>query len=277
MWAHLASTIGDLFEREAKRDAKRDANQAANRHVAEERSNQERHAKMGIQWKMQDARAAGISPLYALGASGSSYSPVSQPQHESGDDGGTVVGDLSRLGQSIAGAAGNTQTASEKQYTQLQVANAKLDLEGKAIDNQIRASQLRQMQTGPAFPGDQHLVPGQGNSGIIKTNPMERSTTMKGRPDAEPGALPSVGWAVNSDGSLTPVPSKDVKERIEDQFIPEMAWAIRNQLMPNITGGSPPPGYEWDYAKQAYGKGRPGYKKWVDGIPAKHRKYINEY
>lgn len=37
---------------------------------------QREFAQMGIRWKVADAKAAGIHPLYALGGTGASYSPV---------------------------------------------------------------------------------------------------------------------------------------------------------------------------------------------------------
>lgn len=37
--------------------------------------NQERFAKHGIQWRVNDAKAAGLHPLFGIGGSGSSFSP----------------------------------------------------------------------------------------------------------------------------------------------------------------------------------------------------------
>lgn len=254
MFESLAATIGDLIHRDADRNQKNKANQAAHRHAATERETQREFAQHGLRWKVEDARRAGISPLFALGASGSSYSPVSQPFTESsGYD--SPIKDIAQLGQSVARAAGATQTAEERQMVQLQLANARADLDGRTIDNQIKASELARLQKGPAFPSNNNFIDGQGNSGV-KTNPMERSASLKGRPDAEAGAHNTVGWARNSDGSISPVPSKDVKERIEDNIFHEAAHFLRNNVMPNFTGGNPPPGYHWDYRSQAYRKGR---------------------
>ena len=45
------------------------------------RADQYRFAREGIRWRVEDAKAAGIHPVYALGASGPSYSPVSANFH----------------------------------------------------------------------------------------------------------------------------------------------------------------------------------------------------
>lgn len=215
---------------------------------------QDEYNRNGVQMKVDAARRAGIHPLYALGANTPQYSPAS---------GGSApvdnyLGDgLANAGQDISRAISASKTQEQKEIAALSLAGARLEVEGKALDNQYRAKQLQNLQaTQPAFPGDQNqkLIPGQGNSPAITNKPMERSRTMPGRPDAEPGAVPSVGWSLNADGSLSPVPSKDVKERIEDNFIQETSWAIRNNLLPNFTGGNPPPGYEWSYDHQAYRK-----------------------
>ena len=80
---------------------------------------------------------------------------------------------------------------------------------------------------------------------------MERVQSHPRAKYSEPGAIADVGWARTPTGWV-PIPSKDVKERIEDQMIPELGWAIRNNLMPTIGQGNPPPfkpkrGYFWKF------------------------------
>ncbi len=56
---------------------------------------QKEFAQNGIQWRVADAKAAGLHPLYAIGASGASYTPVSQDSSAMGNavaDAGAYLG-----------------------------------------------------------------------------------------------------------------------------------------------------------------------------------------
>lgn len=239
--------IGDIIGGKMNADALREANE-------KNRQMQEDFARNGLRWRVEDAKAAGIHPLAALGFSQGAPSFA----YQAGEPGNVASSIGERMGQNISRAMMATQTAEEKQLQQIQLASAKLDLEGKALDNQYRASQIKNMQ-GPAFPGSANFIPGQGNSGI-KEKPAERTGLETARPAMQKGWVPDVGYA-RTDTGLTPVPSVDVKERIEDQIIPETAWALRNYLVPNLGLGEPPPKHmlpngasrwEWSYTKQEW-------------------------
>lgn len=218
---------------------------------------QEEFAKHGLRWKVADAKAAGVHPLYALGAQGPSYTPVTVD---------SPPPDIASIaGQGISRAIMATATQQEREVQQLQVANMRTELQGKELDNQIRAQQLQKMiqgsQLGPAFPGSDHFIPGQGNSPVISEKPLERTATIPGQGHSEPGAVPDVGWAYTADGGVVPLPSRDVKDRIEDNLIQETLHAVRNNLMPNFGKGTPPPKsalpdgaryWEWSYKSQAW-------------------------
>lgn len=77
--------------------------QRANR---ENRLMQERFASEGIRMRVADAKAAGLHPLFALGANTATYSPSAQP-----------IFDGASLGQNIARAA--SQFSSEERATRL--------------------------------------------------------------------------------------------------------------------------------------------------------------
>lgn len=61
-----ASLIGGIMGKDSAED-----------NAARQAALQKQFAKEGIQWKVEDAKKAGVHPLYALGASTHSYSPVS--------------------------------------------------------------------------------------------------------------------------------------------------------------------------------------------------------
>ncbi|QXP08044.1 MAG: DNA pilot protein [Arizlama microvirus] len=206
-------------------------------------------AKNGIRWKVEDAKAAGIHPLYALGANTASFSPVSVgsfPESPLGDS-------ISRMGQSVGRSVDATMTKVEREkkavMDSLTLERAKLenDLLKSQIVNVNRASNPALPTSDPSLTSD--FISGQGNSsptgGLVIDKPLVRTSSQPGRPYQEVGAIPEFGYARTATG-LAPIPSKDVKERIEDQLIPELMWSLRNNVLPNVWMGPPSPS-ERDY------------------------------
>lgn len=68
-------------------------------------------ARMGIRWRVEDAKAAGLHPLYALGAQIPSYSPVHNE----------APAQISEMGQNIGRAVQATQTAQERVRSALEL------------------------------------------------------------------------------------------------------------------------------------------------------------
>lgn len=239
--AAIGHGIGSGFQAQQERKRQEEANRA---NIAL----QKEFAQNGIQWRVKDALAAGIHPLAALGAQTHSFqaSVMSEP-----------TANMSGMGQDLSRALASTRTQDEKDLQTLQVQSAKLDVEGKALDNQMKQSQLNKLnQTGPAFPGGGNFIDGQGDSGASKSRvvskPMERTVSLKGAPYSEPGAVTDVGW-VKTPSGIVPVPSKDAKERIEDSMPHEWSHFYRNNITPIWGGGPKPP-------KEALPKGATGWK-----------------
>lgn len=219
---------------------------------------QKEFAQQGVRWKVADAEAAGIHPLYALGAQTHSFTPL----QVGGDV--SIGSGLAAAGQDISRAIHATQTQDEREDK-----FAALKLENASLQNDLlraQISKLNQGQSGPSFPGSGAglMLDGQGNSrptsGLVVDKPLERTVSQPGRPYQEAGAVSDYGYVKTPHGYAI-VPSKDVKERIEDQMIPETSWAVRNQLLPNFSPGShmpiakPPSGFNawrWDYMLQQY-------------------------
>lgn len=94
---------------------------------------QKEFAQNGIRWKVADAKAAGIHPLYGLGASTSSYSPVS------GYGGDFGVGEAaSQFGQGIGRAVEAGMTKEERQRE-----NAKREM-NEVFELALRRQELEQ-------------------------------------------------------------------------------------------------------------------------------------
>lgn len=121
-------------------------------------------AKKGIQWRVEDAKKAGIHPLAALGANTMSYSPVS-------------VGDLSssfaNMGQDIerSVAAGGTTGQRARQMEALTLEHA--SLENDLLRAQI--GQINRPHVGPAMPA----VAGTGTDEGVNVVPPQRTPLVK--------------------------------------------------------------------------------------------------
>lgn len=248
----LLDTGTNIWMSENMKDFQEDA---LNANIAMQRD----FAKQGIRWRVEDAQAAGIHPLYALGAQVNAASPVPV-----GDIGVGNASNFAGMGQDISRAIDSTRTANERSIARYNAAQA----EGQELDNQMKRVQLSKLsanQVGPALPG---YGPSDGlGLGVptpVEVKPLELNASDPGNPAKEAGYVTDYGFARTPTGMVV-VPSKDVKDRIEDQFVPETMWAIRNNLLPNLGHGRKPDpevfdsfdgrpvvDWKWSYSKQEW-------------------------
>lgn len=140
----ISSIIGGAMQSSATREAN-DKNYKA----------QKEFAQQGLRWKVEDAKKAGIHPVYAVGAPTQSFSPSFV--------GDTAMGQsMASAGQDIGRAVATTATGPERQY-QAQMAALALDRAG--LENELLRTQIRRqvVETGPSFPvagGDAQIPPG---------------------------------------------------------------------------------------------------------------------
>lgn len=235
-------------------------------------------AQHGIQWKVEDAKAAGIHPLAALGAQTISYSPSSVGSS-------SLASGIAGAGQDISRAINSTRSESGRldAYTKtLQ----DLQLRRAGLENELLASQIakiNQAGTTPPMPtaGDRYLIDGQTQSGLkaplVTDSPLKRVTGDPGEPSHEPGAVTDLGYARTRSG-WAPVMSKDVQERLEEDFLGSIAWNLRNRLAPTLfsSQANPPLAVPRDedeywvynpllqeYQKVKSTRPRYGFKKWM--------------
>lgn len=211
---------------------------------------QREFAQNGIQWKVADAKAAGIHPLYALGASTSSYAPISV--------GSPLPAAMSNMGQDLSRAFNATRSSSAR-LEAFSEASQGLQLKNMDLQNQLLASQIAKInQAGspPAMPGinERFMVEGQPQpstavpsgvpgTSLINTKPMERQAASPEAPYQEAGAVSDAGFTRTATG-WAPVMSKDAKERLEDDHLGMAWWNVRNRFLPATTFyHNPPP---WD-------------------------------
>lgn len=234
-----ASLLGGLFGNKAQKDSN-EANLAAQREMnAQNIALQKEFAQHGIRWKVEDARAAGIHPIYALGGSTHSFTPVSanfQSQPLT-----ALPNAMAAAGQDLGRAVNATRTGGERVDAFTKTAQA-LQLENMSLQNDVlrteiasKSGRLVQAANPPMpSPGDQWLVPGQAQSGLVKNKIQERIGADPLKPSQEPGAVTDTGH-LRTSGGLFPVPSKDAKEQIEDNLYQETMHFLRNNLLPMIS------------------------------------------
>lgn len=223
-----ASLLGGLLGRDDASDA-----------AAKNARMQKEFAQQGIRWKVADAKAAGIHPLAALGAPTTSFAPVNVGA------GSHIAQGLASAGQDISRGIEATRTNSERldAYTKT---IQDLNIQRMGLENDLLSSQIAKIhQAGipPAMPStsDRLLIEGQGNSPLIKSNAQQRTISAPEAGSQEPGAITDTGYARTPTG-WAPVMSKDVKDRLEEDFLGMLAWNVRNRLAPSFDahGGNPP-------------------------------------
>lgn len=187
---------------------------------AEERRYQESREDSFVQRRARDARRAGIHPLAALG--------MNAPSSYGGSM--TESGGFERMGQNLDRAVMANSSPNDQYTRRLR----QIQLERGELENTLLRSQIAN-STGTHFPVD--------------VQPLKPTATGP-NPGVTVGEIPEVTWARTSSGGRAPVPSQDVKQSIEDQLIQEIAWALRNNLLPpgGIAGSSGEtwvPGFGW--------------------------------
>lgn len=205
---------------------------------------QREFAQNGIQWRVADAKAAGIHPLYALGGSGASYSPSAVSV---GTGGGADLGrDLANMGQglgrAVAAASSKEDRADAAYQSQMRIMGLeRANLENRLLETQIAASQgaLMRAQVGPGVPTGPSVSA--SGHGVYSSRPAEVTTTNPARPGNEAGPQQPggryIGMHPGGSGGPTVVaslPSKDMN--FEELSTPGTAsWQFWNSIMPFIS------------------------------------------
>lgn len=210
---------------------------------------QKQFAQNQIQWKVADAKKAGIHPLAALGAPTHSFNPV-----QGGDWSG-----LASAGQDLGRAmqSGSTQKERVDAFTR---ETQRLAIDKSRLENDIlrtelasRVAKVKQAGTPPPVPDPnaEVLVPGQGSAPLVKVKPQEVTPAGRSRYE-EPSSVVDRGY-VQTEHGLYPVPGDNVKQKIEDNLPHEIMHFVRNNLYPMLRtdatppSNNPPYGHQWHY------------------------------
>lgn len=226
---------------------------------------QREFATSGIRMRVADANAAGIHPIYALGAP--TMSPSVQVQANTG------LGDaMGQMGQNISRAASAVTTIDEKQAQLLDT-----QIEHQRLQNQMLGIQIGDLlYPKPTIPLPDNSeisgrIPGQGDWGygnvpgldyksLVEWQKPKSTIRGPGSPSRGFGDYPDVDIARTSTG-WGYVPSQDVKNRIEDIGVEDIAWSVRNRFLPSIFNTPPtPPPAEIQVPKGKYWH----YNRWMN-------------
>lgn len=208
-----------------------------NRKTAHEQMDAQREfAQMGIQWRVADAKAAGVHPLYAIGAPGASFAP-------------TAVGDsygpaLSAAGQDISRAMQATQDqkrrdddaatafmlAREREHdARMQRAHdnyrADLQLQSQLMNDEAQraliASQIARLnqQRNPPFPSSEKDKDSRGSTdtGAVKLKPSEQPTRDPYYPHREASSIPMWQRVETAPGVHRDFPSRELN--MDSEFV----------------------------------------------------------
>lgn len=144
---------------------------------SKEMAAQKEFAQHGLRWRVEDAKAAGIHPVYALGFNGPTYSPVGLGQND------TAAG-FSDAGQSIGRAIDATRTEQERQSVRAQMTE-RLGVERMQLENDLLRAQIASYsRSAPAFPvagPSGQFIDGQGN--VVLRTPFGLGSTTVSNPN----------------------------------------------------------------------------------------------
>nr|QJB20013.1 MAG: DNA pilot protein [Microvirus sp.] len=173
---------------------------------------QKEFAQNSIRWKVDDAIAAGLHPLAALGAQGYSASPS---YAGGGYEGPSSMGNMARsLGQNISSSIRRTMTDDER--LRVDAANERMLLENELLRTQIQ----KEKNQNPPMPSVIH-------------RPVEIPMSEAGTPWQEAGGYPSVTY-MRSPTGLNPVMPPMLAEALESDEMNQRKWTARYMGGPNV-------------------------------------------
>lgn len=191
---------------------------------------QKEFAQNGIRWKVSDAKAAGIHPLYALGASTASYSPVSGYGGDSG-----ISDAAAQFGQGIGRAVEAGMTREERQRENakremqetfdLALRQQELEAGRERISESRLRNKLLEQQILMQFAGSQKaLLRGLGPA--MPSRAHRKQMDGQGESPYLDETINQSGWVRDDKGRyLGIVPGDDLASRTEDKLIIEwLPW-----------------------------------------------------
>lgn len=184
------------------------ASKAANEQFEKNAALQKEFAQHGIRWRVEDAKAAGVHPLYALGAGGAAFAPITI--------GSQADSHFAAAGQNLsrAVAASSTATENEMVKAQLDLLRAQTAKE-TAIANSYSTPRIANQPGQTPFPDISHgpvdmtNFYNKANINAVNVDSMSDVPGIAAGP-AGPGM-----YLHNFGGQPLLLPGKDVSEALE--------------------------------------------------------------
>lgn len=186
-FADAREDVNMLIQRDWQRkdfqDMREDAERASERAWDRNYAAQKEFAQHGIQWRVSDAQAAGLHPVFALGGGGAAFAPsasVAVASPSGVPSGGS--GSFSSMGQNLARASKAEMTEEQRRFQELQelAVVAQIHERDSAADlNAARAEQIRRQSNASNGLGSSDpnvavglpAVGGNSGAGLIQVQP----------------------------------------------------------------------------------------------------------
>lgn len=272
------SVVSGLFGKERDSDSQEFATQRSE----QEYQRQKEFAQMGIRWKAEDAKAAGLHPLAAIGGVGASYSPTlvmpdRSPMPDFAGTGEKIGSYLEQMGQNTARAQNATATVEERRLAELAIRNAELRNSSLELDLAAKTAALLGQPSNPPLPsaaGPSVVSSGHTLSAVGRGIKVEPSTSVVASPantGLEAASTPFAKRHNLGRGLGVMLPSQAAAEALEGlgaaQHVagPALLGAIAaGQLLHGPETGPPHPSMKWNRWKQAWEYTPPSKKSWWD-------------
>lgn len=193
MWPAIigagAALIGGAMSDRSNRKVAESTNDRSEAIAAQNNALQREFAQSGIRWRVEDAKAAGLHPLFALGANTPTFSP-SAVSLISPDQSGLGRG-LAEAGQHVSRSIQAQQTVAQRQAEglQLQLLHAQVAKEhalASYYDSEAARARQGALQSSPMPEGDVTL------GKLTKTVPDEVVASRPGYPEQTAGTHPAL-------------------------------------------------------------------------------------
>jgi hypothetical protein len=220
----VGGVVGGLFGRSGDKkqaEATRQANELNAQLNRENQQLQREFAQQGIRWKVEDAKAAGLHPLFALGGAGATYTPSAIPMMADSQAGSY----LRDMGQNVSRAAAAFDPEEQAiQQAQLRALNAAADKDfatASAMNSEaarnlqaMRASIPPVAESFPITGGGRQLVPNSLESTVSSIQERDLPPTA-GLPDYITNNVGTLFTRFNTPWGELLLPSEQAAQSLE--------------------------------------------------------------
>lgn len=237
----LTNPIGSTVENLANAKSAKANDARVNAQRRSEQDLQREFAQMGIQWRVQDAIAAGVSPLFALGAQTPSYQPVGQY------GGQEPSNEWASLLSGVASLALKQADPYTREMREINLKRARTAAESDQVQLQILQHQLYNSMGPPAPPSGAYQPPPDVIVGAYKgVNRVEEHPLYSNAVQLKPAEQTSVDprqphttasvnafldrYRINREGDTILLPKEQLGDLIESAPFP-VRWFIWSQVL----------------------------------------------